>query len=27
VLHDEDPIPVPPLRAGLLDRLKRFFRR
>ena len=27
VLNDEDPIPVPPLRAGLLDRVKRFFRR
>jgi protein-tyrosine phosphatase len=27
VLNDEDPIPVPPLRAGLFDRVKRFFRR
>lgn len=25
VLNDEDPLPVPPLRAGLMERVKRFF--
>jgi len=27
VLGDEDPLPVPPLRAGLVGRLKRIFGR
>lgn len=27
VLQDEDPLPVPPLRPGLMDRMKRFFGR
>lgn len=27
VLHDEDPLPVPPLVPGLLDRMKRLFGR
>jgi hypothetical protein len=27
VLSDEDPLPVPPLRPGLMDRVKRIFGR
>jgi hypothetical protein len=27
VLSDEDPLPVPPLRPGVLDRVKRLFGR